>query len=80
MVANGHRGFELDQEDLLTVEDYAKALLNRIESRNTARALDQIPHDQRGRLHGVAIAIKDNMDTKDEILLTRPRHANRIWF
>lgn len=69
------------KRDLLTVEDYANALLNRIESRNSvvkawqyfdsdlvlsqARALDQIPHDQRGRLHGVAIAVKDIMDTKD---------------
>lgn len=52
-----------------------------------ARALDKIPHDQRGRLHGVAIAIKDIMDTKGRrspliiaILLTRSRHAHRIWF
>ncbi|KAK0108687.1 hypothetical protein ONS95_003479 [Cadophora gregata] len=71
----------LIKRDLLTVEDYANALLNRIDSRNSvvkawqyfdsdlvlsqARALDQVPHDQRGRLHGVAIAIKDIMDTKD---------------
>lgn len=29
-----------------------------------ARALDKVPVDQRGRLHGVAIAVKDIMDTK----------------
>ncbi|TAQ86822.1 hypothetical protein B7494_g4847 [Chlorociboria aeruginascens] len=71
----------LIQRDMFTVEDYANALLDRIESRNSvvkawqyfdsdlvlsqARALDQVPHDQRGRLHGVAIAIKDSMDTKE---------------
>lgn len=31
---------------------------------NQARALDEIPHEQRGRLHGVAVAIKDIMDTQ----------------
>ncbi|CAN9180157.1 unnamed protein product [Alternaria alternata] len=71
----------LISRDQLTVEDYAKALLDRIESRNTvvkawqyldadlvlsqARALDRLPRDQRGPLHGVAIAVKDIMDTKD---------------
>ncbi|PVH70770.1 amidase signature enzyme [Cadophora sp. DSE1049] len=70
----------LIKRDLITVEDYASALLDRIESRNSivkawqyfdsdlvlsqARALDQVPHDQRGRLHGVAIAIKDIMTPK----------------
>ncbi|KAF2425571.1 amidase signature enzyme [Tothia fuscella] len=69
------------KEDRFTVEDYAKSLLTRIESRNglvkawqyldrdlvmkEARALDKVPRDQRGPLHGVAIAIKDIMDTKD---------------
>lgn len=71
----------LIKRDRLTVEDYVNALLSRIESRNSvvkawqyfdsdlvlsqARALDRVPRDQRGRLHGVAIAIKDIMDTKD---------------
>jgi Asp-tRNA(Asn)/Glu-tRNA(Gln) amidotransferase A subunit family amidase len=32
-----------------------------------ARALDRVPRDQRGQLHGVAIAIKDIMDTKGEL-------------
>ena len=31
-----------------------------------ARILDRVPRDQRGRLHGVAIGIKDIMDTKGE--------------
>jgi Asp-tRNA(Asn)/Glu-tRNA(Gln) amidotransferase A subunit family amidase len=29
-----------------------------------ARALDQIPQDERGPLHGVAVAIKDAFTTK----------------
>lgn len=29
-----------------------------------ARALDQVPHAQRGPLHGVAVGIKDVFDTK----------------
>ncbi|KAK2594846.1 hypothetical protein QQS21_007434 [Conoideocrella luteorostrata] len=69
------------KEDLLTVEDYADALLSRVESRDSvvrawqyldpvhimsqARALDRVPRDQRGQLHGVAIGIKDIMDTRD---------------
>jgi Asp-tRNA(Asn)/Glu-tRNA(Gln) amidotransferase A subunit family amidase len=32
-----------------------------------ARALDQIPHDQRGLLHGLAIGIKDIMNTKGTV-------------
>ncbi|KAK3366745.1 amidase signature domain-containing protein [Lasiosphaeria ovina] len=71
----------LIERDLLTAEDYAKELLSRIELRDgvvkawqyldpdlvlsQARALDRVPRDQRGRLHGVAIAVKDIMDTKD---------------
>ncbi|KAI9702195.1 MAG: hypothetical protein M1820_006277 [Bogoriella megaspora] len=71
----------LIRQDQLTVEDYAHALLDRIQSRDSvvkawqyldtafvlaqARALDRVPRDQRGQLHGVAIGIKDNIDTKD---------------
>lgn len=29
-----------------------------------ARALDMVPHDQRGPLHGLPIGIKDIMDTQ----------------
>jgi Asp-tRNA(Asn)/Glu-tRNA(Gln) amidotransferase A subunit family amidase len=32
-----------------------------------ARALDQIPHEQRGPLHGVAIGIKDIMNTRGTV-------------
>ncbi|KAK4691696.1 hypothetical protein P7C71_g5360, partial [Lecanoromycetidae sp. Uapishka_2] len=55
----------LIKKDRLTVEDYAKALMNPDLVLSQARVLDQISHDQRGQLHGVAIAIKDIMDTKD---------------
>lgn len=37
-----------------------------------ARALDQIPHEERGPLHGAAVAVKDIIDTKGT---TRPSHA-----
>ncbi|KAK4499177.1 hypothetical protein PRZ48_009690 [Zasmidium cellare] len=66
--------------DSLTVEDYAKSLLKRIEDRDDAvkawaylnptqvleqaRALDKIPKDQRGPLHGVAVGVKDVIYTK----------------
>ncbi|KAJ4318096.1 hypothetical protein N0V94_004621 [Neodidymelliopsis sp. IMI 364377] len=65
----------------VSVEDYAKALLTRIEARDDAvrawahldpgyvmkqaKALDAIPPAKRGPLHGVAIAVKDVIYTKD---------------
>jgi NCS1 family nucleobase:cation symporter-1 len=65
-----------------SVEEYAKSLLARIESRDEAvqawayldpeyvikqaRALDAIPTAERGPLHGVAIAVKDVIYTKGE--------------
>ncbi|KAF2019196.1 Asp-tRNA Asn/Glu-tRNA Gln amidotransferas-like protein subunit A [Aaosphaeria arxii CBS 175.79] len=65
----------------LTVEDYAKSLLSRIEQRDSAvhawayldhdlvlqraRELDNIPREQRGPLHGIPIGIKDVILTKD---------------
>jgi len=68
------------QDDSLTVEDYAKSLLIHIENRDPvvkawahinpsyvleqAKALDNVPKDQRGPLHGVAVGIKDIMYTK----------------
>ncbi|KAI1132003.1 amidase signature enzyme [Nemania abortiva] len=70
------------KNDNVTVEDYARSLLDRIHERdntvkawayladrslvlNQARALDQVPRDQRGPLHGLAIGVKDTMNTKD---------------
>jgi Asp-tRNA(Asn)/Glu-tRNA(Gln) amidotransferase A subunit family amidase len=66
----------------ITVEDYARSLLKRIESRDEAvqawaylnpeyvikqaQALDAVPHAERGPLHGVAIAVKDVIYTKRE--------------
>lgn len=65
----------------MTVETYAKSLLSRIKERDPAvkawaylnpdyildqaRALDAIPAEQRGPLHGVAIGVKDVILTKD---------------
>lgn len=66
----------------VTVEDYAKSLLKRIEARDEvvqawayldaeyvikqAKALDAIPKGDRGPLHGIAIAVKDVIYTKGE--------------
>jgi amidase len=66
--------------DTLTVEAYAQALLNRIRIRDDAvkawafldpdhvlaqaRALDALPKDQRGPLHGLPIGVKDVIYTK----------------
>lgn len=88
------------RQNTITVEDYARSLLCRIDERDSivkawtylgkpssscphatdgifadfasdpqlvlsrARALDKIPHAQRGLLHGVAVAIKDVINTK----------------
>ncbi|KAK6001427.1 hypothetical protein QM012_002758 [Aureobasidium pullulans] len=65
----------------LTVEAYARSLLARISDRDEAvqawayldpdyvmiqaKALDEIPLSERGPLHGVAIAVKDVIYTKD---------------
>lgn len=59
----------------LTVEEYARALLARVEERDSkveawafldpelvlkqARELDQVPAAERGPLHGVAVGVKD---------------------
>jgi amidase len=64
----------------ISVEEYAKSLLARIEARDDAvqawaylkpeqvieqaRTLDSIPAAERGTLHGVAIAVKDVILTK----------------
>ncbi|KAI4863347.1 amidase signature enzyme [Hypoxylon rubiginosum] len=71
----------LIKHDFITIEEYARNLLGRIEERDStvkawvyldpafvisqAQALDRIPRDQRGPLHGVAIGVKDTMNTKD---------------
>lgn len=65
----------------LAVEEYAKSILSRIETRDSsvnawaylnpelvlqrARELDQMPPEKRGPLHGVAIGVKDVILTKD---------------
>ncbi|KAK2604153.1 hypothetical protein N8I77_007107 [Diaporthe amygdali] len=64
-----------------TVEQYAQSLLSRIKERddtvkawaylnpeqvlNQARQLDKIPPEKRGPLHGVSVAVKDVIYTKD---------------
>jgi amidase len=69
----------------LTVEDYAKSVIKRIQERDSvvkawayfnadqvleqARALDKVPKDQRGPLHGVGIAVKDVIYTKGMLFL-----------
>ncbi|RDW65314.1 amidase signature (AS) enzyme-1 [Coleophoma crateriformis] len=75
----------------LTVEEYAKSLLSRIEVRDPiikawayldrdfildqARTLDSVPESDRGPLHGIPIGIKDVILTKD-----MPTHYNsRIY-
>ncbi|KAL7620827.1 hypothetical protein AAE478_009825 [Parahypoxylon ruwenzoriense] len=65
----------------LTVQQYAQSLLSRIERRDAAvgawaylnsdyviqqaKELDSVPQEKRGPLHGVAVAIKDIIYTKD---------------
>ncbi|KAJ8132731.1 hypothetical protein O1611_g892 [Lasiodiplodia mahajangana] len=65
----------------VTVQDYAQSLLHRIHERNNtveawayldnafvldqAQALDRVPQHKRGPLHGIAIGVKDTMNTKD---------------
>lgn len=66
--------------DKLNVESYARSLLGHIKERDPsvkawayldevqvlqqARALDNVPKDERGPLHGVAVGIKDVILTK----------------
>lgn len=65
----------------LTVEEYARSILSRIDERdktvkawaylnpehviNQAKELDKIPLESRGPLHGVSVAVKDIIYTKD---------------
>lgn len=66
----------------LTVEEYARSLLSRIQERDSqvqawayldpdyvieqAKDLDKIPVEKRGPLHGVSVAVKDIIYTKRE--------------
>ncbi|KAI1017258.1 hypothetical protein LB505_002004 [Fusarium chuoi] len=68
------------KNDAISVEAYAQSLLDRILERDRtikawahldpelvlsqARLLDKVPVEKRGPLHGLAIGIKDIMDTK----------------
>jgi Asp-tRNA(Asn)/Glu-tRNA(Gln) amidotransferase A subunit family amidase len=72
---------DLLKGNTVTVEQYAHSLLGRVKERDhiikawayldpesvlkQAKALDQIPEDRRGPLHGIAVGIKDVMNTKD---------------
>jgi len=74
------QALKLMKDGSLSVENYAKSLLERIDSRDEvvkawafldpkfvleqARKLDQIPAEKRGLLHGVAIGVKDVILTK----------------
>ena len=72
------------REGDLTVEQYATSLLTRIQERDPivkawvyinaeqvlaeAKRLDQVPIEERGPLHGVAVAVKDVIYTKGELV------------
>ena len=74
------QALKLMKDGSLSVENYAKSLLERINARDEvvkawafldpkfvlaqARKLDQIPAEKRGLLHGVAIGVKDVILTK----------------
>lgn len=76
--------FQRIRDDSLTVEDYAKALLERILARDDAvkawafldrelvlrqaRALDEVSREERGPLHGVPIGVKDIIYTKGRLV------------
>ncbi|KAM5386768.1 hypothetical protein ACJZ2D_000061 [Fusarium nematophilum] len=69
------------QADDLSVQDYARSLLGRIKARDErvkawayldekavlerAKALDEVPKKERGPLHGLPVAVKDVIYTKD---------------
>lgn len=69
--------------DTITVEQYAESLLGHIKQRDPivnawayidpsqvlkqTKALDRLPKDQRGPLHGVAVAVKDVIYTKGAV-------------
>ncbi|KAF4960506.1 hypothetical protein FGADI_913 [Fusarium gaditjirri] len=73
------QALELLKNNTISVEAYAQSLLDRIHERNRtikawahldlvlreARILDKVPVDKRGPLHGLAVGVKNIMDTKD---------------
>lgn len=77
----------------LTVEEYARSLLERIAARDAAvkawahldpdlvidqaRKLDQVEPENRGPLHGVAIAVKDVIYTKGGLSREDSHHKHR---
>lgn len=77
------QALKLIQNGDLTVEGWAKSLLDRIKERDhmvkawafldsdsvleQARKLDQVPPEKRGPLHGVPIGVKDVILTKGTI-------------
>jgi Asp-tRNA(Asn)/Glu-tRNA(Gln) amidotransferase A subunit family amidase len=78
----------------ISVEDYARSLLQRIDARDEAvqawayldaeyvvkqaKALDAVPPAERGALHGIAIAVKDVIYTKGELISENAPNA-RPW-
>ncbi|CAH0017807.1 unnamed protein product [Clonostachys rhizophaga] len=80
-VLTGSEALRRIREGSLTVEAYARALLNRIQAHDAAvkawayldpafvleqaRALDRVPAKERGPLHGLPIGVKDAIYTKD---------------
>lgn len=72
---------QLIRKGEFTIEEYAKSLLARIKARDdtvkawvylnenlilsNARALDQVPHEKRGPIHGLPVGVKDVILTKD---------------
>jgi hypothetical protein len=86
-VLTGSEALRRIREGSLTVEAYARALLNRIQAHDAAvkawayldpafvleqaRALDRVPAKERGPLHGLPIGVKDAIYTKGRYSWTR---------
>lgn len=82
------------QAGQLTVEQYARSLLSRIEARDPvvkawaylnpeyvikqAKAVDAVAPQDRGPLHGVAVAVKDIIYTKGKPLLPTRQLQQRL--
>jgi len=87
------QALSLIQNGSLTVEEYAKSLLSRIEARDhivkawacldpdfvlkEARKLDRIPPKKIGPLHGLAVGVKDVTLTKGDAL-SLPLHKSKL--
>lgn len=77
------------KDGTLTIEGYARSLLARIEKRDAAvqawayldpeyvirqaKQLDAVPLEERGPLHGVAVAVKDIIYTKGSQFIAVPK-------